>query len=315
MGTPNYMSPEQVRGEIADARSDLWSLGIVLYESLAGQRPFDGSSAADIVSNIIAREPAPLSALNRDVPVELARLVTGLLSKERDRRNSAAEVVQALKRLVESVAARPARSRRQKVVGAAVVLVASLLSASGWWASSLVITSIFVAPCASARPRRFSVWRSIMALAFIRNTRPNSRKRSPLHGRGCHGVEGHGGRNPPPHIRGSRCYASLTGASNFRRLHDRHELVDAGCVRVGPRGRDRPSPARARSWLTLARCSEVRGYQLTPVAPLLLAKSNQGIGHSGAPRGDEGSRRPDSKQRRSCGHKRDRVDRAYAIQE
>jgi hypothetical protein len=58
-------------------------------------------------------------------------LVTGLLSKERDRRNSAAEVVQALKRLVESVAARPARSRRQKVVGAAVVLVASLLSASG----------------------------------------------------------------------------------------------------------------------------------------------------------------------------------------
>jgi serine/threonine protein kinase len=213
MGTPNYMSPEQVRGEIADARSDLWSLGIVLYESLAGQRPFDGSSAADIVSNIIAREPAPLSALNRDVPVELARLVTGLLSKERDRRNSAAEVVQALKRLVESVAARPARSRRQKVVGAAVVLVASLLSASGWWASSLVITSIFVAPCASARPRRFSAWRSIMALAFIRNTRPNSRMRSPLRGRGCHGVEGHGGRNPPPHIRGSRCYASLTGAS------------------------------------------------------------------------------------------------------
>ena len=87
-----------------------------------------------MVSNIIAREPAPLSALNRDVPVELARLVTGLLSKERDRRNSAAEVVQALKRLVESVAARPTRSRRQKVVGAAVVLVASLLSASGWWA-------------------------------------------------------------------------------------------------------------------------------------------------------------------------------------
>ena len=72
MGTPHYMSPEQVRGETADATTDLWSLGVILYEALAGQRPFDGGSQAEILSSIIAREPSPLSSLNRDVPPEAA---------------------------------------------------------------------------------------------------------------------------------------------------------------------------------------------------------------------------------------------------
>ena len=135
MGTPHYMSPEQVRGEPADATTDLWSLGVILYEALAGQRPFDGGSQAEILSSIIAREPSPLSSLNRDVPPEAAALVAGLLSKDRhQRRNSAAAVAQELKRLAESVAARPARARRQKVAAAAAMVILVLFAAGVWWA-------------------------------------------------------------------------------------------------------------------------------------------------------------------------------------
>jgi dienelactone hydrolase/cbb3-type cytochrome oxidase subunit 3 len=135
MGTPHYMSPEQVRGETADATTDLWSLGVILYEALTGQRPFEGGSPAEILSAIIAREPSPLSSLNRDVPPDAAPVVAGLLSKDRhQRRNSAAAVAQELKRLAESVAARPARARRQRVVAAAAIVILVLFAAGVWWA-------------------------------------------------------------------------------------------------------------------------------------------------------------------------------------
>ena len=135
MGTPHYMSPEQVRGESTDATTDLWSLGVILYESLAGQRPFEGGSQAEILSAIIAREPRPLSALNRGFPPEAARMVAGLLRKDRhQRRNSAAGVAQELKRLAENVAARPVRVRRRKVAATAAMLILVLFTAGVWWA-------------------------------------------------------------------------------------------------------------------------------------------------------------------------------------
>jgi eukaryotic-like serine/threonine-protein kinase len=134
MGTLNYMSPEQARGEIADARTDLWSLGVVLYETLACKRPFEGSSQTDILAAIIARDPAPLRSINRAVPAGLADLVEGLLVKDRDQRlSSAAEVAQELRQFSKTAAGKPARMRRRQWIAAAVLALVAVGAASGWF--------------------------------------------------------------------------------------------------------------------------------------------------------------------------------------
>ncbi|MBK5295278.1 MAG: serine/threonine protein kinase, partial [Acidobacteriia bacterium] len=82
MGTPAYMSPEQARGETADARSDLWSLGVLLYEMVTGRRPFRGEGEAATVHAVLHTEPEPLTALRTGVPLELDRLTAKCLAKE-----------------------------------------------------------------------------------------------------------------------------------------------------------------------------------------------------------------------------------------
>ena len=81
MGTVTYMSPEQARGARVDARSDIFSLGIVLYEMLSGQLPFGGETTADVLAEIIQFDPQPLARFNRDVPVALDRIVSKMLKK------------------------------------------------------------------------------------------------------------------------------------------------------------------------------------------------------------------------------------------
>jgi non-specific serine/threonine protein kinase len=86
MGTMPYMSPEQVRGEALDARSDIFSLGIVLFEMLSGQRLFANGSSAAIASAILTREPPPLTRYCEEVPHELDRIVRKTLRKDTDKR-------------------------------------------------------------------------------------------------------------------------------------------------------------------------------------------------------------------------------------
>jgi serine/threonine protein kinase len=86
LGTVAYMSPEQARGIEVDARSDIWSLGVVLYETLTGQKPFKGETFADVIVSIIEREPPPLSrSISKTLP-ELERIVMRALAKNRDER-------------------------------------------------------------------------------------------------------------------------------------------------------------------------------------------------------------------------------------
>ena len=86
MGTAQYLSPEQARGLEVDARSDIFSLGAVLYEMIASRTPFEGTTKSEVVAAILEREPQPLARFARDVPGELERIVTKALAKDREER-------------------------------------------------------------------------------------------------------------------------------------------------------------------------------------------------------------------------------------
>jgi serine/threonine protein kinase len=86
MGTTAYMSPEQARGLAVDARTDIWSLGVVLYEMAAGRLPFNGQTASDVLVAILEREPEPLPEQMPVAPGGLQRIIERVLSKEREGR-------------------------------------------------------------------------------------------------------------------------------------------------------------------------------------------------------------------------------------
>jgi len=86
MGTVAYMSPEQARGLEIDARTDIWSLGVVLYEMVAGKVPFAGATSSDLIVSILDREPLPLSRHLPDAPAELQRIVSKALRKDKEER-------------------------------------------------------------------------------------------------------------------------------------------------------------------------------------------------------------------------------------
>ena len=81
LGTAHYMSPEQARGQKVDARSDIWSLGVVLYEMVAGSPPFRGETPSDCIAAILTAEPAPLSSISPDVPAKLESILQKALRK------------------------------------------------------------------------------------------------------------------------------------------------------------------------------------------------------------------------------------------
>src|SRR5437867_6105504 len=86
IGTVPYMSPEQVRGETLDGRSDIFSFGVLLYEMVSGQQPFASKSSAETASAILTRDPPPLTRFARDLPTELERIVSKSLRKDQDQR-------------------------------------------------------------------------------------------------------------------------------------------------------------------------------------------------------------------------------------
>ena len=105
LGTPSYMSPEQLRGARADQQSDLWSLGVVLYEMVGGRLPFQADGLMALALAVHDSEPPPLAALRSGVPVELERLVARLLAKKPEERyQQARELVLDLAEVREGLA-------------------------------------------------------------------------------------------------------------------------------------------------------------------------------------------------------------------
>ena len=86
VGTASYMSPEQARGQTTDARTDIFSLGVVLYVAATGEKPFNGETAAVITEAILNREPAPIQQLDPTLPAELNRIISRAMEKERSMR-------------------------------------------------------------------------------------------------------------------------------------------------------------------------------------------------------------------------------------
>lgn len=130
IGTPAYMSPEQASGEsVTDARTDVYSLGIVLYEMLAGEVPFSGPTAAAVMARALTETPRPLQSVRSLVPGAVQTLVSKAMARTpADRFRSAAEFGKALDRALVAghtpepgVAARPARRSRLALVGLGIV--------------------------------------------------------------------------------------------------------------------------------------------------------------------------------------------------
>ncbi len=120
MGTPSYMSPEIFSGGVADGRSDLFSLGVVLYQLLTGRKPFEGGSVSRTIYRVLHEEPAPPSSLRAGIPPGWDRVTRKLLAKSPEARyGTAGELLLNLDRLSEKDTPSPRKRRALLLVAAA----------------------------------------------------------------------------------------------------------------------------------------------------------------------------------------------------
>lgn len=135
-GSPAYMSPEQVRGETQyiDGRSDLWGLGVILYELLTGRRPFTATTRTDLQQEILEREPKPPRMIDEAIPAELERIVLKCLAKPvADRYATARDLAQDLDRYLHP----PAVGRRWLTAALAVLTLLSITGLLVFWLAGL----------------------------------------------------------------------------------------------------------------------------------------------------------------------------------
>ncbi|MBM3321631.1 MAG: protein kinase [Candidatus Eisenbacteria bacterium] len=154
VGTIAYMSPEQARGEEVDARTDIWSLGVVLYEMLAGRAPFRSDYEQAVIYSILNEDPQALEEARPDVPIEVALIAVRCIQKEPGLRFSSAEELAAALRspdTADRTAARPAAEARG---GGRGVRVPLLLAAAVLLAVAAGLVAVRLPSMRSAAPKR-----------------------------------------------------------------------------------------------------------------------------------------------------------------
>ena len=163
MGTAGYMSPEQVRGEKLDARTDLFSFGLVLYEMATGNRAFSGETAPMLHDAILNRTPVAAHDLNSTVPSKLEEIITKTLDKDCQKRyQSAAE----MRTVLDAVRMAPLVSRRWKRFGAAAVVALIAVVAGGLiWRSGWIVGVHTIAPSDLAPSQQQPILRPLTSLA------------------------------------------------------------------------------------------------------------------------------------------------------
>jgi eukaryotic-like serine/threonine-protein kinase len=147
-GTPAYMSPEQIRGDDLDARTDIFAFGLLLYEMATGQQAFGGRTGGVIIESILTRAPASIRIANPQIPLRLEEIITKCLEKDRAQRYSSAAAVrsdlQQLKREVESgnitrsdfvPQPRPSRFRWKELAAGSALLVVLLILVAWYYAA------------------------------------------------------------------------------------------------------------------------------------------------------------------------------------
>src|SRR6266480_2986882 len=165
LGTGRYMSPEQTRGQKVDARSDIWSLGVVLYEVVGGIPPFPGETPSDCIASILTTEPPPLSGVLSNVPLKLESILQKALRKNSDERYQTIKEMLAdlrnLKGELEAEGSSPqTKARAESIVskikrhkrGVLLTLAAALLAAAAF-----AYSFYFVAPAPSPNEKSIAV--------------------------------------------------------------------------------------------------------------------------------------------------------------
>src|SRR6266699_7142973 len=164
LGTGHYMSPEQARGQTADARSDIWSLGVVIYEMIRGIPPFSGETPSDCIASILTTEPAPLSGVLPEVPLKLESILQKALRKNRDERHPTIKQMLAdlrnLKEELEAEDSPQTKARAESIVsrikrqkrGVLLTLAAAILAAAAF-----AYSFFFVAPAPLANEKSIAV--------------------------------------------------------------------------------------------------------------------------------------------------------------
>ena len=154
MGTAHYMSPEQTRGVQVDARTDIWSLGVVLYEMLAGSAPFAGESVSDCIASILKTEPVPLTAITPAIPAQLEWIVQKALRKDRDERYQTAKELLSDLRAVKQEA--EALAQLERSVSPEMSARVGAVATSGAQAPAIPTAEALNAPAAGETPRTTS---------------------------------------------------------------------------------------------------------------------------------------------------------------